>query len=100
VGISLTLALFAIKYKRRSPDEWPPRFEGSLTLELTWTFIPLVLVSVMFIWGAVLFFSMNRPPDDALEVNVVGKRWMWKLQHITGQREINELHVPVGRPSS
>jgi cytochrome c oxidase subunit 2 len=98
VGISLTLALFAIKYKRRSPDEWPAEIEGSLALELTWTFIPLVLVAVMFIWGAVLFFSMNRPPDDALEVNVVGKRWMWKLQHITGQREINELHVPVGRP--
>ena len=97
-GISLTLAVFAIKYKRRSPDEWPAEIHGSLALELTWTFIPLVLVSVMFIWGAILFFSMNRPPDDALEVNVVGKRWMWKLQHITGQREINELHVPVGRP--
>ena len=23
---------------------------------------------------------------------------MWKLQHMTGQREINELHVPVGKP--
>ena len=41
---------------------------------------------------------MNRPPDDAMEINVVGKRWMWKLQHMTGQREINELHVPVGQP--
>ena len=32
-----------------------------------------------------------------MEVYVVGKQWMWKAQHETGQREINELHVPVGR---
>jgi cytochrome c oxidase subunit 2 len=32
-----------------------------------------------------------------MEVYVVGKQWMWKLQHSTGQREINELHVPLGR---
>ena len=48
-------------------------------------------------WGAKVYFHMNRPPDDAMTVSVVGKRWMWKLQHPTGQREINELHVPVGR---
>ncbi len=53
---------------------------------------------VIFVWGARVFFHMNRAPDDAIDVHVVGKRWMWKLQHLTGQREINELHVPVGRP--
>ena len=52
---------------------------------------------VMFVWGAKVYFHMNRPPDDAMTVSVVGKRWMWKLQQPTGQREINELHVPVGR---
>ena len=45
-----------------------------------------------------LYFRMNRPPDDAVHVYVVGKQWMWKIQHADGQREINELHVPVGRP--
>ena len=33
-----------------------------------------------------------------MEIYVVGKQWMWKLQHPDGQREINELHVPTGRP--
>ena len=41
---------------------------------------------------------MNRPPNDAIEISVVGKQWMWKIQHSDGKREINELHVPVGRP--
>ena len=32
-----------------------------------------------------------------MEINVIGKQWMWKIQHPEGNREINELHVPVGR---
>jgi cytochrome c oxidase subunit II len=53
---------------------------------------------VMFAWGAKVFFDLYRPPAGAMEIFVVGKQWMWKVQHADGQREINELHVPVGRP--
>jgi cytochrome c oxidase subunit 2 len=96
-GISIAILYFGIRYRRRSEAERPKDVHGSLLLELTWTLIPLGLVAVMFVWGAKVYFHMNRPPDDAMSVSVVGKRWMWKLQHPTGQREINELHVPVGR---
>ena len=96
-GVWIALLYFAIRYRRRSPDDRPPEIHGSLVLELTWTIVPLVLMSVMFVWGAKVFFHLNRPPDDAMTVSVVGKRWMWKLQQPTGQREINELHVPRGR---
>ena len=71
---------------------------GSLALELLWSFIPLVIAMVMFVWGAKVFFDLYRPPAGAMEIYVVGKQWMWKVQHADGQREINELHVPVGRP--
>ena len=97
LGIALTLGFFALRYRRRSDDERPAEIHGSLVLELTWSLIPLAIVMVVFVWSAALFFAQNRPPDDAMEIHVVGKRWMWKLQHMTGQREINELHVPVGR---
>jgi cytochrome c oxidase subunit 2 len=96
--IFLLLAYFAIKYRRRSDDEQPHPVFGSLPLELGWIVIPFILVMVMFFWGAGLFFTMASPPDDALEIFVVGKQWMWKFQHPEGPREINELHVPVGRP--
>jgi cytochrome c oxidase subunit 2 len=69
---------------------------GSLLLEITWMVIPLFLALGTFVWGAEVYFRLSRPPDDALQVNVVGKRWMWKIQHPTGRREINELHVPLG----
>jgi cytochrome c oxidase subunit 2 len=98
IGIAVAIVLFAVRYRRRSEAERPGEIHGSLALELTWSLIPLALVTTIFAWGARVFFHMNRPPDDSMTVSVVGKRWMWKLQHPTGQREINELHVPVGRP--
>ena len=64
----------------------------------TWTVIPFLITMVIFVWGASVFFAMSRPPDETLNIYVVGKQWMWKFQHLDGQREINELHVPVGRP--
>src|SRR5438093_10640116 len=96
--IAVTLISFAIRYRRRSRDERPPLIHGSVALEVAWTAIPLGIVMVIFLWGADLFFAMARVPPAPMEVYVVGKRWMWKTQHLTGQREINELHVPVGVP--
>jgi cytochrome c oxidase subunit 2 len=99
-GLLITVLVvgFAVRYRRRRADETPAAIHGSLPLELLWTGVPLVLVTVIFVWSAGVYFAMNRVPRDAIEVSVVGKRWMWKLQHMSGQREINELHVPVGVP--
>ena len=64
---------------------------GIIPLELTWTLIPLGISMVMFVWGAGIYFIESRPPNDAMEVYVVGKQWMWKFQHVEGVREINQL---------
>jgi cytochrome c oxidase subunit 2 len=89
---------FAIKFRRRDEDEVGAAIHGSLALELLWTIIPFAITLVMFAWGAKVFFDIYRPPAGAMEVYVVGKQWMWKAQHMDGLREINELHVPIGRP--
>jgi cytochrome c oxidase subunit II len=90
--------VFAVKYRRRSEDEQARPIMGNIALEVTWIVIPFILVMVMFAWGASLYFTAFNPPPDALEIFVVGKQWMWKVQHPEGRREINELHVPVGYP--
>ena len=92
------VAFFAVRYKRRRADEVGAPVHGALALELTWTAVPLVLAMVMFYWGASVYFAMAKPPANAMEIYTVGKRWMWKFQHVTGQREINQLHVPIGQP--
>jgi cytochrome c oxidase subunit II len=96
--IAALIATFAFKYRRRNDDEIGEAIHGSLALELLWTIIPLGIVMVMFAWGAKVFFDFYRPPSGAMEIFVVGKQWMWKVQHMDGTREINELHVPIGRP--
>jgi len=91
------IVYYAVRHRRRHKDEIGAPIHGGLTLEITWTVIPLVIVMVLFVWASRVFVAMSRPPDDAENVYVVGKQWMWKFQHLDGQREINELHVPLGR---
>jgi cytochrome c oxidase subunit 2 len=96
--IYLLIAFFAVKYRRgtRADRSNPPA--SSHLLEVTWITIPLLIVLVLFVWSTSVYFEMQRPPANAIEVTAIGKQWMWKFQSPTGQREINELHVPVGRP--
>jgi cytochrome c oxidase subunit II len=96
--IFATVFYFAIKYRRRSPDEVPPQNEGHLLLELTWTVIPAGICVFIFVWAAQLFVRTQRPPANATEIFVVAKQWMWKVQHPEGPREIDQLHIPVGEP--
>ncbi|MBI5508301.1 MAG: cytochrome c oxidase subunit II [Deltaproteobacteria bacterium] len=92
------IAYFVWRYRRRSPSDAPAAIHGHLGLELLWTGVPLVLAMFIFGWGAKLYFEVFRPPKEGLDFYVVGKQWMWKVQHPTGQREINEMHVPRGIP--
>jgi len=92
------IVFFAVRFHRRRPDAVGAQIEGGTVLEITWTVVPLLISMVIFVWGASVYFAMARPPDETLNIYVVGKQWMWKFQHLDGQREINELHVPVGRP--
>lgn len=90
------LIVFAARYRRRPGVRAVPN-EGSLPLELAWSIAPMFVFIAMFLFGAVVFFQERTPPRDATEVYVVAKQWMWKLEHMEGQHEINELHVPVGQ---
>jgi cytochrome c oxidase subunit 2 len=99
VVIALMVLIFAVRYKRRHPEQVGSSFENSTLLEMTWTLIPLAIVLFTFVWGAKVYFRLYRPPADAVQYYVTGKQWMWKTQHPTGQREINELHVPLGQPT-
>src|SRR6266550_4671817 len=95
--ISGVLIFFVIRYRRRTPFEIPRPLAGSHRLEMMWSIIPFLIAMSFFVWGTKIYFAQYRMPKDGIEVYVVAKQWMWKFQHSTGQREINELHVPIGR---
>jgi cytochrome c oxidase subunit 2 len=89
---------FGIRYRegndvnRRNPPS------GNTRIELSWIGGLLVLSLGVFSWGTVSFYRINRPPANSLDIYVVGKQWMWKIQHQEGASEINTLHIPLGQP--
>jgi len=98
IVIAGLIVYFSIKYRRGNTRvDRTSRHVHFMRLEIAWMVIPLVISLGIFGWGASLFFSGSRPPAGALEVQVVGKQWMWKFQHPNGRREINTLHAPLGQ---
>ena len=91
------IIFFCFKYRRGKLAQRSPQRLPAMTIELTWTILPTLIFLGFFAWGADLYWNIERQPADALELHVIGKQWMWKVEHAQGNREINELHVPVGR---
>ena len=98
VLIAAVIVFFSVKYRRRPGNVQTPKVKSAAALEIFWTVVPLVIFLVIFVWSASIYFYMTRSPAGIPEIYVVGKQWMWKIQHPEGQREINALHVPVGQP--
>jgi len=100
--IGVLLCFFAVRYRARSNERTPMRGAGAAPdaikrIEALWIFGPFLIFLIFFYWGASLFVSFSTPPPDTMPVFIIGKQWMWKAQHLGGRREINELHLPVGR---
>jgi cytochrome c oxidase subunit 2 len=98
VLICALIVTFAARYRQRARVNRSSPPEANRPLEVVWIVVPALIGLAMYSWGAVLFFRVNEPPSDALEIAVVAKQWMWHLQHAEGRSEISELHIPVGRP--
>jgi cytochrome c oxidase subunit 2 len=97
--IAILIFYFMIRYRRTSPSQIGREPQGNtMMLEAAWIIVPLALALGIFTWGARIYFAAARPPPDARQFYVVGKQWMWKVEHPSGKREINELHVPRGVP--
>lgn len=96
IGVLVVMIVLGIKYKAE-PGRKSVHVE-SLKLELLWSAIPAIIGLVIFAWGAIIFFDYRNIPENTLDINVIGKQWMWKIQHPNGRREVNTLHIPVGRP--
>jgi cytochrome c oxidase subunit 2 len=97
VTVTLLVIFAAFKYKRKSEGEVGNTVEGNTPMEIGWTLLPLVIAIGIFAWGAVIYVNFRTAPKDTLDIYVIGKQWMWKLQQPNGRKEINELHVPVNR---
>lgn len=98
VLIFAAMVFIGVKFRH---DPKNPRLSQALhmpSLEIGWTIAPLFVFLAIFYWGAVLYHDYLNTPEGALQIDVVGKQWMWKVQHENGVREVNDLHIPINRP--
>ena len=93
----ILLLVFAIRYRAGSKADRSHPVRKTWDWEIGWTTITLLGFLGLFVWGASLYLDVFRTADDAMPIYVVAKQWMWHVQHQGGQREINELHIPVHR---
>jgi cytochrome c oxidase subunit 2 len=98
VAVVAIMIYLGLKYRRSPENTVGADIHGSTTLEIVWSVIPFFIVMGIFAWGTSLYFKLSVPPANATEMFVTGKQWMWKIQHMNGRREINNLHVPIGKP--
>lgn len=114
LGVYAALLYFCVAYRRGNTTGSTPRILGSHRLELAWTIIPTIIFFSFYGWGAVVYTKAMHPPQEAMEIFVIGKQWMWKAQYPNGQRviiggnprnmteaerkSIGKLVLPVDRP--
>jgi cytochrome c oxidase subunit 2 len=89
---------YIVKYRAGSALDRSAVAQKSWIFEISWTAATLLIFFGLFIWGADLYVRLSRPPRNALKIYVIAKQWMWKTEHVGGQRELNALHVPLGIP--
>jgi cytochrome c oxidase subunit 2 len=98
LGLFIVITFFLIRYRHNSEADRVMLRLSPTYLEVTWTTIPLIIFTGLFVWGALIFVRANRPPPNATPIYVVGQQWYWDVRHENGRHEIGDLHVPVGEP--
>jgi cytochrome c oxidase subunit 2 len=99
LAVFVVIIGFCIKYRSGSAADRShrPSEAAEIAIEFTWIILPLIIFLGLFIWAGNVYYEMFSPPADGLGIYVIGKQWMWKIEHATGQREINQLHIPIDR---
>lgn len=87
---------FVYKYNRKKHKK-AVQIEGSTTLEITWTVIPLLIALLMFYYGWAGYTPMNKPPDDAMNVTTIGRMWSFTFVYENGKQS-PDLIIPAGEP--
>jgi cytochrome c oxidase subunit 2 len=96
-AVGLTAVFFFIRYRRRSETQTTPHIEPAAWMEALFVVVPLSFFLLWFFMGFHEFVRQQTPPSDAMDVYVMGKKWMWKFAYPDGPNALNVLRVPQGR---
>ncbi|MFL5374346.1 MAG: cytochrome c oxidase subunit II [Myxococcales bacterium] len=97
-AVGLAAIFCFIRYPRRSDSQTTPHLQPSLPMEAAFVFIPLAFCLTFWAIGYRIYVEQTTPPQDAMDVYVQAKKWMWKFAYPGGPNSVNVLRVPSGRP--
>jgi len=98
VGALLVYSIVRFRQRPEHDDTEPPQIYGSNPIELAWTVVPLLIISVLFLVSTRTLLAVQKalPPPGTLHVTVIGHQWWWEFRYPDlGVVTANELHVPV-----
>ena len=98
IAVTLQMLYFAVKYRRRGPNDQTAYITHNATLETVWTVIPTLVCIFVFIVGFRYYHEMRTPPANSLEVSVTGRKWVWSYKYPNGKTSDGDLVVPINRP--
>ncbi len=106
IGVLICLAVVfaAIRFRERPGNENPKQIHGHTQLEIAWTILPALILTVMGVFTVSMIWDQAAKPAGAMEITVTGKQWWWQFQYtkVDGQTKqvvtANELHIPAGKP--
>jgi cytochrome c oxidase subunit II len=103
IAFVVTGLLVAVIAKFRTPADddgsEPRQVHGNVRLEIIWTAIPLLIVTVLGVLTAIVMLLVNPPVGNKKpDVIVVGHQWWWEYQYPKyGVTTANEFYLPVGK---
>ncbi|MFN7133465.1 MAG: cytochrome c oxidase subunit II, partial [Myxococcales bacterium] len=98
LAVGTAALFFFVRYRRKAPFERTPRVEPTLLIEVGFVAVPLAFFLLWFAVGFRDFVWAQTPPQNAMDVYVMGKQWMWKFAYPDGPSSVASLRVPAGRP--
>jgi cytochrome c oxidase subunit II len=96
-GILFPMMWFVFRYHRSRGHKATPTKDHK-GIEIAWTFLPLIPLAVLFVWGFRDYMYGVVAPENALRIRVRAEQWKWEFEHPGGIRENGVLRVPVHRP--
>lgn len=103
--VTFGMIYLAIKYRFKKNDEvrLTSSIDHNSILESSFVIIPLILVSITFVWGIKSYLNMVTVPNDAIEIKITGQSWYWTWDYPDGGPSnvfstAEPLHVPVNTP--
>jgi cytochrome c oxidase subunit 2 len=98
VAVGLLAFAFFFKYRERRPFQSTPMVVPSIRFEVVVIGVPLFFFLLWFVQGYKDYIWYTSPPSNAMDVYVMGKKWMWKFSYPDGPNAIGTIHVPANRP--